>query len=259
MTRLLESKTAVVTGAASGIGRAIARTYADHGANVVVADLREEPRGGGTPTHEAIREETDSESAFVECDVTERADLEAAADAAADLGGLDIWVNNAGVVGPMGPLHRIDFEEYREMREINLDAVVAGCQVAIDRLLDRGEGGSVINLSSVAGFEGLPQGASYSTTKGGVRLLTYSLAGEVGSEGIRVNAIHPGFVETSMTTEDFPIVNTDMGTYAKKAIPMGHFGDPEDVANVATFLASDLASYVNAESIVVDGGALNTG
>ncbi|WP_255169091.1 SDR family oxidoreductase [Natrononativus amylolyticus] len=258
MPELLSDRTAVVTGAASGIGREIAHTYARHGASVVVADVQEAPREEGTPTHEWIADETGADTRFVECDVTDRADLEASVDAADEFGGLDVMVNNAGIVGPVAPIQEIDREEYDRLRSINLDGVYFGCQVAADRLLERGEGGSIINMSSAAGMVGYPNISPYNVAKGGVRLLTYGLAAELGPHGVRVNAIHPGVIETEMTRSDFPIVGTEEGEETMETIPLRRFGTPEDVASVATFLASDLASYVTAESIVVDGGQLNT-
>ena len=266
MTALLSEKTAVVTGGASGIGREICHTFATHGANVVVADIQEAPREDGTPTHELIDEETDAEATFVECDVTDRGDLEAAVDAADEFGGLDVMVNNAGIVGPVGPIQEISREEFERVRDINLDGVYTGCQVATEKFLERdGDGGddasvgrSILNMSSVAGLVGYPNISPYSMVKGGIRLLTYSLAAELGPHGIRVNAIHPGVIETAMTTDDFPIVGTEEEKATEEAIPLRRLGTPEDVANVATFLSSDLASYVTAESIVVDGGQLRT-
>ena len=255
---LLSGETAVVTGGSSGIGRAIARTFADRGADVVVADVVEKPRDDGTPTHELIREETDADATFVDCDVTDRADLEAAADAADSFGGLSVMVNNAGIVGPVGPITDLDPDEYDRLREINIDGVVTGCQVAAERMIDRGEGGSIVNMSSVAGMVGYANIAPYSLAKGGIRSLTYSLAAELGPHGIRVNAVHPGVIETEMTRADFPVVGTEEGEALEETNPLRRLGRPEDVANVVTFLSSDLAGYVTAESIVVDGGDLHT-
>ncbi|MFP9060895.1 SDR family oxidoreductase [Natrialbaceae archaeon A-chndr2] len=258
MEPLLANKTAVITGGASGIGREIAHTYAKQGASVVVADLQPEPREGGEPIHEIIDDETDSTATFVECDVTERGDLEAAVEAATDLGGLDIMVNNAGIVGPVGPIQDVDPADFQQLLAVNVAGVFTGCQVATETMLEREVGGSIINMSSVAGLVGYPNITPYSLAKGGVRMLTYSLAGEVGPHGIRVNSIHPGVIETEMTTTDFPIIGGEDEDAALEAIPLRRFGQPEDVANVATFLASDWAAHVTAESIVVDGGEFRT-
>jgi len=254
---LLTDKTAVVTGAASGNGRAIAKMFADHGAAVVVADIQTEPRRSGTPTHELITEQG-GEAAFVECDVTEYDDCVAAVEKAAEFGGVDIMVNNAGIVGPQVPLVELDFEEYQQLIEVNLTGVFYGAKAAALKMIEHGDGGSIINMSSVAGMNGYANITPYSAAKGGIRLFSYALANELGPDEIRVNAVHPGVIETAMTVEDQPVVGTEEGEQLKQVIPLRRFGDPEDVAGVCTFLASDLSSYVSAESIVVDGGNLNS-
>lgn len=258
MDSVLEGETAVVTGAASGIGRAIATTFAAHGADVVVADRREEPRQGGVPTHERITDETDAEATYVECDVTDRSAFEAAIDAADAFGGLSVMVNNAGVFGPMGSITEISVEEYRELMAINLDSVFVGSKLAAETLIEQGDGGSIVNISSLAGLQGYGEIAPYCTAKAGVRNLTYSLAADLGPHGIRVNAIHPGEVETALTTEDFPIVGTEQEAALERTIPLQKLAQPDDVANAALFLASDMAGHITAESLLVDGGTRNT-
>lgn len=257
MTGLLEDKTAVVTGAASGIGRQIAQRFVDEGASVVVADIREEPRQESRPTHERIVQEG-GDAVFVECDVTDRDDLEAAVTAADDFGGIDIMVNNAGIIGPIGTFTEMTPEDYRELMAVNLDGVVYGAQIAALRMLKQDTSGSIVNMSSVAGINGVDAIVPYSTAKGGIRLFTYALAGQLGPEGIRVNAIHPGIIETAMTTEDLPFIGGGQDDQFKQSIPLRRFGSPKEVADVAVFLASELASYVTAESVVVGGGATNT-
>ncbi|SIS14381.1 SDR family oxidoreductase [Natronorubrum thiooxidans] len=258
MNTVLDGETAVITGAASGIGRAIALTFADAGADVVVADLREEPRQGGVPTHERITDETDAEATYVECDVTDQIALEAAIDAADEFGGLSIMVNNAGVFGPMGSITEISVEDYRDLMAINLDSVFVGSKLAAEKLIEQGEGGAIVNISSLAGLQGYGEIAPYCTAKAGIRNLTYSLADDLGPHGIRVNAIHPGEVETALTTEDFPIVGTEQEAALKQMIPLQKLAQPEDVANAALFLASDMAGHITAESLLVDGGTRNT-
>lgn len=257
MTELLSGKTAVITGGMSGNGRAIARLFAEHGADVVVADVREEPREASVPTHEIIQEETDAQVTFVKCDVTDRGDLVAAIDAAEEFGGVDVMVNNAGIFRGEDFLS-VSEEEFDQLIDINVKGVFFGTQVAAERMQDEG-GGSIINLSSVAGLTGTGEHVSYCTSKGAVRLMTYSTADALGPDGIRVNAIHPGVIETAMTTEDVPIIGTDEGEAYLEMIPSRRFGEPEDVADAALFLASDLSSYVNGESLVVDGGMTNSG
>jgi len=258
MTDLLTDRVAVVTGAASGNGREIARTFAAHGADVVVADRREHPREGGEPTHERIASETDRTATYVECDVTERADLVAAVEAAEDLGGLDVMVNNAGVFRGEEFLE-VTEADLQEFLDVNVKGVFFGAQVAGQRMLETGTAGSIINMSSIGAIRAKDAYTVYDLTKGAVTSMTYSLADRFGPEGIRVNAIMPGLVETAMTREDIALAGTEYGErYAEEAIPMERFGQPEEVGTAAVFLASDLASYVNGESLVVDGGVANT-
>lgn len=279
MSELLAEKTAVVTGAASGNGRAIARRFGEEGADVVVADVQTDPREGGRPTHELVAAETDARATFVECDVSRRDEVKDAVEAADEFGGLDVMVNNAGIAGPEKEFVALEQEEFEQLMNVNLNGVFYGCQEAALKMLEQGEGGSIINMSSAGGLVGVPDGSAYSTAKGGIRLLTYSLAAELGEDGIRVNTLHPGVIETAMTKRDGTMIGSGRKELLKRgdvsfkqllvgsvrgeilkrhAIPLSEFGDPEHVADAAVFLASDLSRYVSAESIAVDGGMVNT-
>lgn len=252
MEKLLADRVAVVTGGASGNGRAIARRFAEHGADVVVADVRQAPREGGRPTVELVEAETEASAAFVECDVRKRDDHRAAADAAFALGGLDVWVNNAGVFGDE-PFLEMAEADVERILDVNLKGTYFGAQAAAERMLETGSG-SIINLSSTLGLTGSGDSIVYSAAKGGIRLMTYALADRLGPAGLRANAIHPGPTETAMTREDVPIVGSADEDRYLEAIPSRRFGQPDDVAGAALYLASDLADYVNGTSIVVDGG-----
>mgnify|MGYP000235864592 CR=1 FL=1 len=249
---LLTDRTAVVTGGSSGIGRGIALELARQGADVVVADVREEPKEEGAPTHEAIAGETDREATFVHCDVSSVSDLEAAVDAAEEFGGVDIMVNNAGIWRPED-FFEVTEDEYEQLMDINMKGTYFGCQVAARRMVENG-GGSIINLSSINGLFGNGGHPTYSVSKGGIALLTYSLAHGLGGEGIRVNAIHPGAINTKIGPEDAEATSEEQMEQLKAMIPLGRQGEPEDIAGAAVFLASDLGSYVTGESLVVDGG-----
>lgn len=248
MDAMLTDRTAIVTGGSSGNGRAISLTYAREGADVIVADVREEPREGGEPTHEKIRTETEANAQFVECDVTRKEDLVAAAEAAEQFGGVDVLVNNAGIFR-VEDFVEVTEDEFDRLIDINVKGTFFGCQVAAEYMDD----GSIINLSSIAGMRGSADSVTYCTSKGAVRLMTYALASNLGPD-IRVNAIHPGVIETSMTTDDAPLVEMIDET----TIPRERFGQPEDVADAALYLASDMADYVTGESLVVDGGSITS-
>ena len=254
---LLADKVAVVTGGASGNGRAIALAFAREGAKaVVVVDLRADPREGGRPTHELIEAETPTKSVFVNCNVTKPAEVEAAVAAADAFGGVDVMVNNAGIAmapGSSGDLLTATEAQFDLMIGVNVKGVYFGCQAAAKRMLPKG-GGSIIIMSSVSGIQGDGGDAIYNTTKGAVRLMTYGLAAALGPKGIRVNAIHPGVIKTAMTTFDAPIVGGPMEQMMLGMIPMGRFGEPKEIGDAAVYLASDMASYVNGASLIVDGG-----
>jgi NAD(P)-dependent dehydrogenase (short-subunit alcohol dehydrogenase family) len=259
MEPLLEDQTAVITGGASGFGRAIARTFADHGADVIVADIREDPREGGESTHGLIESETDRTAHYVDCDVTNPEDLQVAVDAADELGGIDIMVNNAGITNETDFLE-VTEAEYQQLMDINVKGVFFGAQAAAKRLLDNG-GGTIINMSSAGAYRAMADISTYCASKAAVRTLTYALADRFGGDGIRVNSINPGFSNTQM------LADSDLGSgvqgriaakMLKETIPAGRFGEADEIANVALFLASDMSSYVNGESILVDGGMTHT-
>jgi glucose 1-dehydrogenase len=249
MSDQLHGDATIILGASSGIGRAIVRRFAEEGASVTVASRNEEPRGGGIPTHERIAEDG-GEAQFVETDVTSNEALQTAIESTIDAyGALDIAVNNAGVF--LGkPIEDVDESDYHEQMDINLKGLYFACQAAAEAMsTEPSKGGSIINMSSIGGLVGFPGASLYSAAKGGVTNLTRELAAEKGSEGIRVNAIAPGVIETEMAAEDAGVAGamTDQ-------IPLGHDGDPEDIADAATFLASDQAKYITGHNLVIDGG-----
>lgn len=248
----IKDRTCVVTGGSSGIGRSIALTFASHGADVVVADIAEEPKEGGTPTHEKIAVETERQSAFVDCDVSNTTDLEAAIDAADEFGGIDVMVNNAGIWRPEDFL-AVTENEYHQMMDINTKGVYFGCQAAARRMVENG-GGSIVNVSSIAGLYGNGGYPTYAASKAAVRLLSLSLAHTFGDAGIRVNAVHPGAIDTKIGPEGQEQISDEQLAQLQAMIPLGRQGDPDEVADVVLFLASDHAEYVTGESIVIDGG-----
>lgn len=248
---LLDGTVAVVTGGSSGIGRGIARSFADHGAEaVVVADVREEPKEGGRPTHELLDRETDAIGTYVECDVSDPAAFESVMAAAESAGGLDVMVNNAGIWRPEEFLETNE-DEFRQTMDVNLTGAFFGAQAAAERMVANG-GGSIVNVSSIAGLFGNGNWPTYAASKGGLTLLTYSLAHRFGPDGIRVNAVHPGGIETMIGGD--AEADQEQTEAFLQSVPLGRYGQPEDVAGAVTFLASELAGYVTGESLVVDGG-----
>lgn len=253
MTQLVRGQVAIVTGGASGIGRQTCVALAEHGAAaVVVADLDDEPREGGPSTVELLTG-FGVPAVFVRVDVTRRSDLQGAVDAAAGFGRLDTMVNCAGV------FRREDFlsvteADYERMFDVNVRGTFFGCQVAAQAM--RASGGSIVNLASVASYRGSLGHATYHASKGAVQSLTYALARDLAPLRIRVNAVHPGAVDTSMLRVDDPVLpDLDVRT----AFPLGRVAVPADVAGAIVYLASDLASYVSGASLTVDGAAASMG
>lgn len=251
---LLEGKIAIVTGAASGNGRAIAQAFARQGARVIVADLTETPREGGEPTTAAILRNHPGQARFLRCDVTQVADLEAAVTLAEDWGGLSIMVNNAGILRKE-PILDATEAMFQTMINVNVKSVFFGCQMAARAMVPR-KAGVILNMCSIAGMRGTGGFAHYNMTKGAVRLLSYALADELGPHGIRVNAVAPGIMATMMNVEDDPVIGTAQGEGYLNMIPARRWGTPEEVAQACVYLASDMASYVTGTTHVVDGGYL---
>jgi NAD(P)-dependent dehydrogenase (short-subunit alcohol dehydrogenase family) len=236
-------KVALITGAAAGIGRATALLLAREGARLVITDIDDagvarvadlvQERGG---TALALRQDASSESGW----------KQAIAATLAAHGQLDVLVNNAGV-GDSKPLLETSLEDWHSVLRVNLDGVFLGCRYGIEAMRStetrkRTRFGSVINLSSILGMVGFPEAAAYSASKGGVRLMTKSLALECAARGwdIRVNSVHPGFIWTPMNQE----------TVAR----LDRMGEADEVAATILFLASDESSFVTGAELVVDGG-----
>ncbi len=244
----LENKVALISGGARGMGAVEAKMFAQEGAKVVIGDVLGED---GKRTEAEINE-AGGECVFVQLDVTdETAWQEAVAAAVARFGKLDILVNNAGIAR-LNTVEDTTSEEWDLVMDINAKGVFLGTKAAIPELRKVG-GGSIVNISSIAGLTGSGHVSSYSASKGAVRLLTKSTAIQYASEGIRCNSVHPGVIETPMTAP--MMLNTQEGREANEArSPMRRIGQPEDIAYGVLFLASDESSFMTGSELVIDGG-----
>lgn len=243
----LENKVALVSGGASGIGAATARLLAKEGAKVVIGDLDET---GGHRVEEDIKQ-AGGAALFVTLDVTNADQWQRAVETATSrFGGLHVLVNNAGVFR-RGTVEDEDEEQWDFTMSVNAKGVFLGTKAAIPAMR-AGGGGSIVNLSSIAGLVGGIRSTSYNASKGAVRLLTKSTAFQYAREGIRCNSVHPAPIETPILDWVHP---DDHGRPDREEeIPMGRFGRPEEVAYGILFLACDESSYMTGSELVMDGG-----
>lgn len=246
----LEGKSAIVTGASRGIGRAIAVGFAAAGASVVVAARSEEDLTTLVKEIEAAG----GRGLAVVTDVTRRTDLENLVTTTVDsFGGLDILVNNAGGSRFMAPILAMRPEGWDKMTALNLDSVFHATQLGAQAMLVSG-GGSIIQISSVAGIMGAQGLSFYSAAKAGVRLMSQAVAKELAGSGIRVNSIAPGWIDTDLN--QWIRNDPDNRKMIESSIPMGRMGTAEEIVGAAIFLASDASSFVTGTTLVVDGGQL---
>ncbi|BAI96242.1 short chain dehydrogenase [Sphingobium sp. TA15] len=242
MSGQVEGKIAIVTGAGSGIGKAMAEMFAKNGATVVVADISGDEEGvakaiGGLASHFNV-------------DVTQHEQVEALfADTVARHGRVDIVLNNAGVSGGFRPIHETAPETIGKVIDINLTSAFRVMRCGIIEMLKVG-GGAIVNTASIAAFRATWGHSSYTASKGGVVAMTRAAAIEYADKNIRVNALCPGAIETAMLSGADP----DIRERVRQSIPMGRFGQPEEMASVALFLASPAASYVTGVALLADGG-----
>ncbi|AFZ73844.1 SDR family NAD(P)-dependent oxidoreductase [Natronobacterium gregoryi] len=248
--QLLEDEVAVITGAASGIGRTTAETFASHGASVVVADVDD----GGTDTVERI-EKNGGEATFVQTDVSDPEDVQAMIETALEeYGGIDVLYNNAAIEGPVSRLHEYDDEAFEQVIDVNLKGVWYGIKYGIEAMRADG-GGRIVSACSIGGEVAVPQYSGYGAAKAAVSNLTKHAAIEYADEGIRANAVAPGIVHTEMI-ERVMAENPAMETQFRETEPMPGLADPEEIATAVLFLGSDLSSRVTGVTLPVEGGYL---
>lgn len=244
--KLLEGKVALITGAARGIGKGLALKFASEGADIAFTDIKIDENGEQT-----VKE---IEALGVKCkgyasDAANFAQTEeVVAEVKKDFGKIDILVNNAGITKD-GLMLRMTEDEWDKVLNVNLKSAFNFIHAVLPIMM-RQKSGSIINMASVVGVHGNAGQANYAASKAGLIALAKSIAQEVGSRGIRANAIAPGFIETAMTAA----LSDDIRKDWVRKIPLRRGGQVEDIANVATFLASDLSSYVTGQTIQVDGG-----
>lgn len=251
----LDGRVAVVSGAAGAIGVATVRRLAAEGASIVATDLPGAPLGDAV----AAATRSGSKAVAVEADVTSSADWDRAVAEAVDrFGGLDILVNNAGIEGEVAPISEQNDAVFRKVMEVNVLGVFLGMRAAAPRLVERG-GGAIVNLASIAGLQGTPGIAAYGASKHAVVGLTRTGALELGPSGVRVNAVCPAPVEGRMMRSLESGLAPDDPEALRRMIastnPLGRYAEPQDVAAMVTWLASDDAGYVNGAAIPVDGGS----
>lgn len=243
----LKGRNAVVTGGARGIGLAICKRLAEAGANIVVGDVREDL---GKEETEHIAQQWGVKALFCIMDVSDGASIAQLADKTVqELGGIDIWVNNAGIY-PFSPVVEMSDEQWDRVLDINLRGTFIGAREAAKRMIVAQKGGVIINLASIAGYQGAASLAHYVASKHGVRGLTKSLAIELGPHNIRVLALAPTVISTPGASES----GADFSWFESQ--PLGRVGVPDDVGRVALFCASDLSILMTGSTIAVDAGAL---
>jgi len=253
MAQRVQSKVAIVTGGAVGIGRACVKRLAEEGAKVAILDVLK-------PEGEALAAELTAhgrEAMFVAVDVADEAALKAAIDTvAARFGGLHVMVNNAGISGTPKPTDQVTEAEWDRVQSINVKGVFFGTKHAIPHMRAAG-GGAIVNLSSIAGIVSVAGLAPYHASKGAVRLMTKNDAICYAADRIRVNSIHPGYIWTPMVESHMRSTCQDLEE-AKAAAgalhPLGHMGEPDDIAWAVVYLASDEAKFITGAELVIDGG-----
>jgi len=246
MTKQFTDKTALVTGGGSGIGKAVAHALAAEGANVVVNDLTLE-------VAQAVVTEivtAGGKATAVAGNVGNPKDVKAAVDKAVETyGSLHLALNNAGIGGPQGPVHETDIDAYKQLMEVNLDSVFYGLKYQVPQMIKAG-GGSIVNTSSILGLIADANLAPYVAAKHAVSGITKATALTYAADGVRINSVHPGYIDTPLLS----MLSEEVYAGLVELHPIGRLGTAEEVANLIVFLLSDKASFITGSQHVVDGG-----
>jgi NAD(P)-dependent dehydrogenase (short-subunit alcohol dehydrogenase family) len=247
----LENETVLITGAASGIGKATAFQCGEAGAQVIVTDIDVD---GGTEVVDELHED-DVDAEFHRLDVTDIDQFHEVVDSVAESHGLDVIVNNAGTGHPSSYIEETDASMRDFVMKVNIEGVWNGCHAALPHMKEQGHG-AIVNVGSLASIRGLPKQAAYSLSKGAVLNFTRAVAAEAGPHGVRANTVCPGFTDTPLldqylAMEDDPEAAREQ---LRESYPLKRLGDPEEIADCIVFLASDRASWVTGHGLVVDGG-----
>ncbi len=238
----IENKVAIVTGGASGIGLGIVKKYLAEGATVIFTDINQE-KG------QEIAAELGEKAIFKVQNVAKEEDWQrVVGETVEQFGQLDVVVNCAGLPPAQQSIEEISLEQFQRVIDVNLTGTFLGIKHGFIAM-KKGNGGSIINISSLGGLVGIATGADYNASKGGVRLMTKGAALDAayGQYHIRVNSVHPGYIKSNMVPEEAE-------AFMSKDTPLGHMGTPEDIANMCLFLASDESSYITGTEMIVDGG-----
>ncbi|MBP7643236.1 MAG: SDR family oxidoreductase [Saprospiraceae bacterium] len=244
----MKNKVVIITGAASGIGKATAELFAKEGASVVISDIQEAE--GKSTTENIIA--NGGKASFIKTDVSRPEEMEALVNfAIKTYGKLDIAVNNAGIGGELNPIADMSIEGWNKVIEVNLNSIFYGMKYQIQAMLKNG-GGSIVNIASILGAVGFAGSSAYTAAKHGVVGISKAAALEYSSQGIRINAVGPGFIETPLLNA----LDAEMKSQLASLHPIGRLGTSEEVAELILWLASDKASFVTGSYYPVDGGYL---
>ncbi|MED3551049.1 glucose 1-dehydrogenase [Cytobacillus praedii] len=246
----LDNKVAIITGGGTGIGKETALLFAKEGAKIVITDINQE--SGQLAVNEI--KENGGEALFIRHDVSKEEDWKLVAEETIKrFGKVDVLFNNAGIY-MIKPLAEIELEEWNRLMSINVTGVFLGMK-HIMPLIAKNKKGSVINASSIAGLTGAPGHVLYGASKGAVRMMTKDAAMEYAAAGVRVNSIHPGYIDTGMADYASQVTGNSKDQLGKDLFPLGRLGAVKDVANMVLFLASDESAFSTGAEFVIDGGA----